>query len=483
MILKAHTTQPTTASEFATGVTLASTMVVANPVAASVSIATSGPTTGLTAPATVTFNASAIAGHGATISKVEYFNGLSTTPFATSTVGPAYSYSWTNLAAGTYSVRARATQVLPDGRSFVSPLSGALAFVINATGQAGVCFAANAPTFHACLAQLHAGLTQKIQVQGMIDCSFNTSAKGSVNPCNFVLDSLSAPAGTRLAIVGDLTIPSGFIRNGSVYEAYRLPVLNINNVDGLEVRGLSFNEGPQVIAGVGNGTITVIDSSDIAIIGNRFNDSKFTAIALRRNARVQIKDNEFNDVQIFGIWGANEASEVSSGVEITNNSFQRTFNNAILASFVDSQITYNQFVGNHYVPLFGYSGGQFAVEKNSSNVLIGCNIVSNGSIAGYHNANGIEIAQYDMSNIRIIGNVVQGHDGYGITVNYDTVNMSNILIRGNSLSNNGISPFTQNHPGSLGGQIDFDFPNFVPTLENNCNDLSCVESCDSYLAY
>jgi len=59
-----------------------------------------------TAPASVTFTATATDGSGGTITKVEYFNnGVS---IGSSTTSP-YTFTWTNVAAGTYSITAVAT--------------------------------------------------------------------------------------------------------------------------------------------------------------------------------------------------------------------------------------------------------------------------------------------------------------------------------------------------------------------------------------
>jgi len=59
-----------------------------------------------TAPATVSIAATATAGTGKTISKVEFYNG--TTKLGEDATSP-YTYSWTNVAAGTYSITAVAT--------------------------------------------------------------------------------------------------------------------------------------------------------------------------------------------------------------------------------------------------------------------------------------------------------------------------------------------------------------------------------------
>jgi len=90
----------TTASYNTTSITLSGT--VAN-TAPTVTLAT--PTVSGTAPATVSLSATASDSDG-TISKVEFLNG--STVIATITTSP-YTYSWTNVAAGTYTITARAT--------------------------------------------------------------------------------------------------------------------------------------------------------------------------------------------------------------------------------------------------------------------------------------------------------------------------------------------------------------------------------------
>ncbi|MFL5729235.1 MAG: carbohydrate-binding protein, partial [Cytophagaceae bacterium] len=68
-----------------------------------ISLSSSGNT--FTAPASVPFNATASDADG-TISKVEFFNGP--TLIGTSTASP-YNFTWSNVAAGTYSITAKAT--------------------------------------------------------------------------------------------------------------------------------------------------------------------------------------------------------------------------------------------------------------------------------------------------------------------------------------------------------------------------------------
>jgi RHS repeat-associated protein len=87
-----------------------------------VSITSPAPNAVATAPATITLSATAADSDG-TISKVEFFNG--TTLLSTATVAP-YTYVWGNVAAGSYSLTAKATDNLG-----AQTTSSAVAVVVN----------------------------------------------------------------------------------------------------------------------------------------------------------------------------------------------------------------------------------------------------------------------------------------------------------------------------------------------------------------
>jgi hypothetical protein len=80
-----------------------------------------------TAPASVTINATA-ADPGGSVSKVDFYQGA--TLLGTDTTSP-YSYSWTNVAAGSYSLTAKAT----DNGGAVTT-SAAIGITVNAAGGA-----------------------------------------------------------------------------------------------------------------------------------------------------------------------------------------------------------------------------------------------------------------------------------------------------------------------------------------------------------
>lgn len=91
--------------------------------APTVSISSPASNASFTAPATVNITATAADSDG-TISKVEFFNGATKLGEATSS---PYTYSWTNVAAGTYSLTAKATD---NGNA--SQTSAAVSITVNA---------------------------------------------------------------------------------------------------------------------------------------------------------------------------------------------------------------------------------------------------------------------------------------------------------------------------------------------------------------
>jgi hypothetical protein len=86
-------------------VTTSSAVVVISNAAPAVSITSPANNAVFTAPASITINANASDSDG-TISKVEFYQGA--TLLNTDTVAP-YSFAWNNVAAGTYSLTAKAT--------------------------------------------------------------------------------------------------------------------------------------------------------------------------------------------------------------------------------------------------------------------------------------------------------------------------------------------------------------------------------------
>ncbi|WP_071843766.1 Ig-like domain-containing protein [Hymenobacter sp. DG25A] len=90
------------------------TITVADPVKPTVTLTSPLATDKFTAPATLTLTATAADANG-TISMVEFYNG--DTKLGTATTAP-YSYEWKNVAAGSYSLTARATD--NDGNTTTS---------------------------------------------------------------------------------------------------------------------------------------------------------------------------------------------------------------------------------------------------------------------------------------------------------------------------------------------------------------------------
>ena len=99
--------------------------------APTVSITSPSDAASFTAPANIIINAAASATTNSTISKVEFYN--SATLIGTSTTSP-YSFTWTNVPAGSYALTAKATD-----NSSLSTTSSIVNIVVNAPNTDGYC--------------------------------------------------------------------------------------------------------------------------------------------------------------------------------------------------------------------------------------------------------------------------------------------------------------------------------------------------------
>ncbi|RAV99462.1 Ig-like domain-containing protein [Pseudochryseolinea flava] len=133
--------------------------------------AITSPTNGATfsAPASITINATATDSDG-TVSKVEFYNG--STKLGEDTSSP-YSYTWTNVAAGTYSLTARSTDNLGATRT-----STAVSVTVNGVS---VC-TGNGPTQSG---QSVADYSYEISTSGNVNVKF--IPKSPINGCDLAI--------------------------------------------------------------------------------------------------------------------------------------------------------------------------------------------------------------------------------------------------------------------------------------------------------
>ena len=421
-----------------------------------ISISNSTSTAGLTSPASVTLNSNTTSSGGAVVNKVEYFNNNSATPFATVTTGTPFTYSWTGLGAGSYSVTAKAT----DDMGGVSTMSNAIAFTVAAST---ICSASTTAEVRNCITRVRNGLSTKIQITAMISCS-------AASECAFDLSGINWPYGTTpVEIYGADRSTTGFYR--SAY--YDYPIFSMYQTANLKIHDLTFDDTSADIRS-GEGIINLFYSKSITIQNTTFRNAKFSAIAFRASDTVTVDHNTIDATQRYGIWGPDgnapdyALEDLSRNVTITNNVFSNTWVNGILASFVNARITKNEFVHNHYKAVFGVSGGQMLIEQNSNNVFFGCNNVHDSNISGYPNSVGMEFATSHIHGVEVAGNTIINHDGYGVAINYGNEDIGEITIHNNRVYNNGLSPQTG---------TQYDYKDFVPAIFSNCTDTSCLTPC------
>ena len=227
--------------------------VVAN-VAPTVSISSPANNAVFTAPASITIDATANDSDG-TISKVEFFQG--STLLNTDTTAP-FSFNWTNVAAGTYSLTAKAT----DNGNLVTT-SSAITVISNAAPTVSIANPANNAVFTA-----PASIT--------IDATANDS-DGTISKVEFF-------QGTTL-LNTDTTPPFSFNWTNVAASTYSLTAKATDNNNAVTT----------------SSAITVISNSAPAVsISSPANNATFTAPAnITINANASDSDGTISKVEFF----------------------------------------------------------------------------------------------------------------------------------------------------------------------------------------
>ena len=458
VVLKAHASSPSSGADYAAGTTLAIATVYANPalhMPPTVSM-TASPTTGLVAPASVGLSATAGVSDGATITKVAYYSGSATTPFATVTSGSPYRYLWTGLAAGTYTVTAKAT----DSMGATSNTSSAATIVV-AANSGDTCYPLTPIDVKNCILRLRAGQSHSILITNTINCS-------AASECAFDMTGFPTTSNQVAVVISGQksTNPSsGFKRTTN----YNYPIFNLSNTSGVTIENINFDDSGSTNGTSSDGILNILNSSNVIVTNSAFSGGKFSAIALRASNNILISNNQISSTQEFAIWGDNSASGVSSNVTISGNTISDTWANGIIISLVNSRIVYNEFLRNHDQTLFATSGGQLDIEKNTNHLYVGCNYIHDGLLPPPYVVAGIEFAPTDINSVEVTGNRIINNDGFAIAIDYGNINVSGIVIHNNSVSGNAFNSNTNSQ---------YDYKDYTPQIYGNCTDSSCVTSCN-----
>jgi hypothetical protein len=455
LVLRSHSDWPTNDPRFntdinavyASGGFLAQATVVAtsgNP-APMVSLSAT-PATGALSPATISLEASASDANG--IARVEFFNG--STLLNTDTTAP-YQFTWTNVAAGSYTLTARAHDTL--GASASS--SGVVVTVDASTPVNNVCIANTPATWRACAQQMNSGQTEAIRVVGTLNCSPS-------DPCEVVFSNLGTDGKLR-EIYGDGAASSVFTRTsaGGVHLMETAWSKNMVLRD-FAVREIAPATSPSSSA------VSVIWSSGILMDRLKLSDSGFTNVSIRDSNRVRLRNSTLKGGKTYGIWMGrfDEGQYRPYDIRIENNNISRATTNGLMVSGHDVAVTGNVFNDNHHTPLFGHMGGQIDVIRKSDNVRIEWNEMKRGYMVGNLASSGVELDSHQLNGISVRYNYIHDNDGYGIYIN-NYANASEV-VTGIAFQNNRIvaNGWDSIHYG----------PGQYPLVSNNCTTTSCLPS-------
>jgi parallel beta-helix repeat protein len=303
------------------------------------------------------------------------------------------------------------------------------------------CDVSDLTTLTTCVAAVHSGAIANVRFTAMVNCS------GS-GTCLVDLTNVHGP----VTFFGAPGITAGFLRTDS----YTYPILNVSGASDLTIANLTFDEGPDDPACTPvevNGsyiypcqsTISIDQSSNIALMQLSILHSKDHAIAFSATNGITIQHSQIQAAGVFGIWSGSDQSSLSSNVSITNNLIQDVQSNGIFLSFTqNTTVKGNTLKHNHHVALFNLCnglcpGGQIDMLDNTS-LQIYSNEIIDGRI-DLNNANGqtdgIEIADPN-EDVTITNNEIANNLGAGIAADPGTTGI-NFQITGNNIYDNGTS--------------------------------------------
>lgn len=311
---------------------------------------------------------------------------------------------------------------------------------------AGVCYASSEATLSTCVAGLHSGANDKIEVTNNIDCAVTGSG------CSYLLRGIGSAA-RSIEIYGTNS-------NVTIYRNPSVKLFQIENSTNVIIRNLRIFERNKRVHNYQSCSYQRTDSAPITIdrdthAGVGKSDSIFLntltidtgepdIIQIGRADNVNIVSSSFTGSGHFGIWMANWLPKTT--VRVFDNVFSNIGANAILISNVtNAWVSGNTFYGNHATNPFCMpngnhtGGGQVVVEQGVKNLVLQSNHIHDGGNAA---VNGIEFADGSaapIENVTIDANYIYNNPNGGIVLNTATPanGVTGVTIKENALYGNG----------------------------------------------
>ena len=312
---------------------------------------------------------------------------------------------------------------------------------------AAACTAANATQLARCADRAREGTVDTIRITAPITC-------GRRAPTCLDLRGVRHP----LAVEG-VGARSG-LRRVAGYRAG--PAVRIEGAHGIVLRNLVLDETP-VVHRTMECTVSVVDSRDVVLERLRVRHAKLCGVGVAGGEDITVRASHFEDAQVHGLWTPNY--DPPRRMRIEGNVFDGAWSNGAYVSAIASVVAGNTFRGNHRRAVYGTSGGQLLVGAGTRGLLVTGNTIAGGRLGGKWVASGIEFAEADIYGVDVAGNVIEGHDGWGIAFNHGNVRMGGVQVRGNRFARNRL------------GDLDY-AGGYVPLVAGNCSgrDGACASA-------
>ncbi|OGI85764.1 hypothetical protein A3A05_02145 [Candidatus Nomurabacteria bacterium RIFCSPLOWO2_01_FULL_41_12] len=341
-----------------------------------------------------------------------------------------------------------------------------------------VCEASNAVSFKSCVSKVNNNQADNIEVTSLIACT-------GKNACMADLNNIKRP----VSLYGRNS-DDGFKR----LDTYDYALITVMDSKDVKIYNLTFDENEnQPCTPVSNpanckDTIFVSNSENIVIDNVTISHSKSAAIGAYNSRKVVITNSNFINSYLFGVilnisMDHDIGSLAIASARVEGNLFRNIKSNGLVLYQTQAKqndpiiVRGNTFINNHRENIYllcgpdaqsgtgPCPGGQLYLTNDVANVKIENNIIKDGN--SKIGTGGIEFSNFNIRNVDVVGNEIYNNNMWGVYINPNANNVSDIFISKNKIYNNGLLP-------QYGG-LNIFIPNNTSVIESgNCFTLSCM---------
>lgn len=302
------------------------------------------------------------------------------------------------------------------------------------TTPAQICTATDLSSWINCKEQIKNKSSYKIIVNGTIHCTGDICNTAITNKASVTItsDSLGVfvrESGFASPLLSFSRVSEVNISNITIKEPKNIPV---QPQPGLAEINSLCEDAPKSQCGI---TLSVSGAENVSIKNVSIYNAKRIALGIAYSKNVMVENSYIDDSFHFGSWASKNEK-----LTIQNSLFTNSRSNAIIADLsksIETKIIGNRFTNNHRATAFHVCdssktapcpGGQIDLAVESSNVEVAHNIFENAKMSiefpedkNHDWISGIEFESKNISNVLIHDNIIRNHSGSDFFLNMPNI--------------------------------------------------------------